>query len=175
MIRFIFLPLIVFLLWPILGFGDPQNKEPQIPEKTQLSLKYSAICEGIKDNKPDTPTIVIPYTKKAYFYNDFDVGEIAAQFMTITFDVKKKGVERAQAVSHIDNTARPQTVTKKQNESYYNILKAYNDIKGLPIFVNTSFNMHEEPIVCSPYDAVRAFKLGSVDNLAIGNFICSEK
>jgi carbamoyltransferase len=105
------------------------------------------------------------------FYNDFDVGEIAAQFMTITFDVTGKGVERAQAVSHVDGTARPQTVTKKQNESYYKILKAYKEVTGLPIFVNTSFNMHEQPIVCSPQDAVNAFKSGSVDVLAIGNFI----
>jgi carbamoyltransferase len=109
------------------------------------------------------------------FYKNFNKGKIAAQFMTITFDVKKEGAEKAQAVSHIDNTARPQTVNKEQNESYYNILKSYNDLTGLPIFVNTSFNMHEEPIVCSPFDAIRAFKLGSVDNLAIGNFICNLK
>lgn len=105
------------------------------------------------------------------FYKNFRPGEIAAKFMTISFDVKKRGAEIAPAVNHIDNTARPQTVTKKQNESYYKILKAYNDITELPIFVNTSFNMHEAPIVCTPEDAIKSFKMSSVDILAIGNFI----
>ncbi len=118
---------------------------------------------------PFAPSLMKEHAEN--FYKRFGPGEVAAQFMTITFDVTEEGQEKAPAVNHIDNTARPQTVTKEQNKSYYGILKAYNELTGLPIFVNTSFNMHEEPIVCSPEDAARAFKLGSVDCLAIGNYI----
>ena len=53
----------------------------------------------------------------------------------------------------------------------YKILAAYYEMTGLPCLINASFNMHEEPIVCTPYDAVRAFKLGHLDYLAIGNWI----
>ncbi|MBI2546227.1 hypothetical protein HYV81_03540 [Candidatus Woesearchaeota archaeon] len=121
------------------------------------------------DFMPFAPSIMREYAEQ--FYKNFAPGEEAAQFMTITFDVTEHGAKKAAAVNHIDNTARPQTVTRKQNKSYYEILKAYKDVAGLPIFVNTSFNMHEEPIICSPEDAVRAFKQGSVDVLAIGDYL----
>jgi carbamoyltransferase len=52
------------------------------------------------------------------------------------------------------------------------LLREYQKLTGLPTLINTSFNMHEEPIVCTPYDAVRAFKLGHLDYLAIGNWLC---
>ena len=122
---------------------------------------------------PFAPSIMREHAEQ--FYKNFLPGELAAQFMTITFDVKPEGTARAPAVNHIDNTARPQTVTREQNKSYYEILKAYKDVSGLPIFVNTSFNMHEEPIICSPADAVRAFKQGSVDVLAIGDYLAYPK
>ncbi len=121
------------------------------------------------DFMPFAPSIMREYAES--YYENFAPGEIAAKFMTITFNVKPEGAKKAPAVNHVDNTARPQTVTRKQNKSYYEILKAYKDVTGLPIFVNTSFNMHEEPIVCSPQDAVRAFKQGAIDVLAIGNYL----
>lgn len=120
---------------------------------------------------PFAPSVMRDYAEKVY--KNFSSGELAAKFMTVTFDVYEKWAEAGPAVVHIDNTARPQTVTKEQNKSYYLTLKAYNELSKLPFFVNTSFNMHEEPIICSPEDAVRAFKEGSVDYLAIGNYLCS--
>ena len=75
------------------------------------------------------------------------------------------------AVVHVDDTARPQLVRKDANPSYYKIIDEYRKITGIPTILNTSFNMHEEPIVCTPYDAIRAFKLGHLQNLAIGNFM----
>ena len=53
----------------------------------------------------------------------------------------------------------------------HKILTYYKEMTGLPSVINTSFNMHEEPIVCSPYDAIRAFNLGHLDYLAIGNWL----
>jgi carbamoyltransferase len=72
---------------------------------------------------------------------------------------------------HIDHTARPQIVDADTNPSFHKIISYYHELSGIPAIVNTSFNMHEEPIVCTPRDAVRAYQLGRLDNLAIGSFL----
>ena len=79
--------------------------------------------------------------------------------------------QNCPAVVHIDGTARPQLVTETTNPSYYKILKEYYNITGLPCTINTSFNMHEEPIVCTPDDAIRGFLKGKLDYLAAGNYL----
>lgn len=104
-------------------------------------------------------------------YKNFEKGKYTSEFMTITFDVDPIAQKMAPAVCHIDGTARPQIVTKRQNPSYYSIIEEFEKLTGIPLVVNTSFNMHEEPIVNTPEDAVRAFLLGSVDYLAIGNYL----
>jgi carbamoyltransferase len=96
---------------------------------------------------------------------------VAANFMTITYGVTKKAEQVAPAAVHVDATARPQTVTAEDNPEPYALIKAYEQLTGVPILVNTSFNMHEEPIVCTPHDAIRAFLQGRLDALAIGDFI----
>ena len=70
---------------------------------------------------------------------------------------------------HIDGTARPQLVDKDDNPGFYRIINEYKKITGIGSIINTSYNMHEEPIVCTPGDAIRAFKSGHLDYLAIGN------
>jgi carbamoyltransferase len=97
--------------------------------------------------------------------------DLPAMYMTITFDCTPGMKERCPAVVHVDGTARPQLVTAQSNPSFYHIINEYKKITGLSSIINTSFNMHEEPIVCSPYDAIRAFQLGHLDYLAIGNFL----
>ncbi|MBI4438619.1 hypothetical protein HY640_01675 [Candidatus Woesearchaeota archaeon] len=118
---------------------------------------------------PFAPSMMREHAEE--YFNSFGVGEYAAKFMTMTFDCTKLCAQNAPAITHIDNTARPQTVSREQNPSYYAILKAYKEITGLPIFVNTSFNEHEHPIVCSPRDAVESFRQGNIDVLAIGDYL----
>ena len=67
--------------------------------------------------------------------------------------------------------ARPQLVSEADNPSMYRILAEFYKVTQNPCLINTSFNMHEEPIVCTPSDAIRAFTLGKLDSLAIGNWI----
>ena len=105
------------------------------------------------------------------YYLETEGGEMPARFMTVTFDCTEDMKKECPAVVHVDGTARPQTICKSQNESYYEIVKEYKKLTGLRSMINTSYNMHEEPIVCTPYDAIRAFKMGHLDYLAIGNFI----
>lgn len=94
----------------------------------------------------------------------------AAQFMTITFDVKPEWRERISAVVHVDGTARPQLVSRHTNPLYHKLISAYHELSGIPLVLNTSFNVHEEPIVCAPPEAIRAFIEKRVDCLAIGPF-----
>ena len=91
--------------------------------------------------------------------------------MTVTYDVHPSKQESISAVVHIDGTARPQIVRKQKNESFHKILQEYEKLTGLGLVVNTSFNLHEEPIVATPEDAIRALVKGAVDILAIGNYI----
>jgi carbamoyltransferase len=97
--------------------------------------------------------------------------EKTAEFMTITFDCTDEMKRHSPAAVHVDGTARPQLVRPETNASFHKILKAYHARTGIPVLINTSFNMHEEPIVGSPADAVRAFLLGNVDYLAAGPFL----
>jgi carbamoyltransferase len=96
--------------------------------------------------------------------------EHRAEFMTMTFDCTEWMRKACPAAVHVDGTARPQLVKREINPEYYDILKAYERLSGIPCLINTSFNIHEEPIVCSPADAVRAFLQGHLDGLAIGPY-----
>ena len=98
-----------------------------------------------------------------------------AEYMTITYDVKKKWQGKIGVVNHIDNTARPQMVTKKTNPLYYKMISKVYELTGLPMTINTSFNVHEEPIVMTPYDGLNALHRGMVDVLAIGNYLVKMK
>jgi carbamoyltransferase len=91
--------------------------------------------------------------------------------MTVTYDVFPQAQADCQAVVHVDGTARPQVVRKEDNPSYHQILDAYKRRTGLPIVVNTSFNIHEEPIVCTPDDAIRSYLAGCVDVLTLNNIV----
>ena len=75
------------------------------------------------------------------------------------------------AVTHIDGSARVQTVSKEDNKLYYKLLKTFKTLTGCPVLLNTSFNVMGEPIVCSPEDAINTFKKSGLDYLIIGNFI----
>jgi carbamoyltransferase len=74
-------------------------------------------------------------------------------------------------VVHVDGTARPQIIDADTAPDFYKILNAYYRLTGIPSLINTSFNMHGEPIVCTPEDALRSFQQGNLDYLAIGNWL----
>jgi carbamoyltransferase len=93
-----------------------------------------------------------------------------ARFMTITFDVRPEWRARIPAVVHVDGTARPQLVERRSNPLYHRLITAYRERSGIPLVLNTSFNVHEEPIVCAPREAVQAFVERRVDCLGIGRY-----
>jgi carbamoyltransferase len=104
-------------------------------------------------------------------YEGLDTCRYAAEFMTITCDCTAWTKQTSPAVVHLDGTARPQLIRRDIEPFYCDVLLRYFERTGIPSLINTSFNMHEEPIVCSPADAVRAFQLGHLDALAMGPFL----
>ena len=104
-------------------------------------------------------------------FEHFAKGAYTAKCMTITYTVKEKWRSRIGAVVHIDGTARPQAVSREDNPRYYDIIKEYEKITGLPVILNTSFNVHEEPIICKPEEALSALVEGRVDLLVIEDFL----
>jgi carbamoyltransferase len=94
-----------------------------------------------------------------------------AQFMNISFDVTARMRRLCPGAVHVDGTARPQRVTDEVAPGFARILREYRRRTGLPALVNTSFNMHEEPIVCTPSDAISAFTRARLDALAIGPYL----
>ena len=87
------------------------------------------------------------------------------------FGIEKLNVKRSKipAVTHVDYSARIQTVDKKNNTKYYKLLKKFKDLTGCPVLVNTSFNVRGEPIVNTPRDAFNCFMSNELDALVIGN------
>ena len=89
-------------------------------------------------------------------------------FMITVLSVVEEQREHIPAVVHIDGTARPQTVSRKTNPRYWELISEFKRITGVPLLLNTSFNV-QEPIVCTPDDAIRTFKNASFDALVLEN------
>jgi carbamoyltransferase len=92
-------------------------------------------------------------------------------FMAQAFKMKSAMAEKLPAIVHIDQTTRPQTLKRTQNELYYDLIKSFGDETGVYALLNTSFNVNEEPIVCSPKQAIHSFQKAGLDALIIGNYI----
>jgi carbamoyltransferase len=91
--------------------------------------------------------------------------------MLFVFDVPPDKAERIPAVRHVDGTARIQTINRRQNQPYYDLLAAFHRRTGVPVLINTSFNTRGEPVVCTPRDAVECFWTSPLDALVIGPFL----
>ncbi len=95
----------------------------------------------------------------------------AARFMTVTFHCSEAMKRLSPAVVHVDGTARPQVVHADTSPGFHRILARVHERTGVPSLINTSMNVHGEPIVCSPEDAIRMVRERRVDALAIGSFL----
>ena len=118
---------------------------------------------------PFAPATLAQYADDCYV--GLDGGREAAKYMTMTFSCTDRMKAQSGAAVHVDGTARPQLVSQQTNKQFYDILMAYHSKTGIPSLVNTSFNMHEEPIVCTVNDALRSILDGKLPYLAVGNFL----
>ena len=91
--------------------------------------------------------------------------------MERAFQVKKGWKNKIQAVCHVDNSARVQSVYRNTNPKFYKLIEEYNKITNIPVLLNTSYNLNGEPIVCTPTDAIRTFFSCGLDVLVLGKYI----
>jgi carbamoyltransferase len=118
---------------------------------------------------PFAPATLVEHAEECY--EGLQGAEDAARFMTITFNCTDLMKAQSPGVVHVDGTARPQIIDPLTAPDFYKILSSYHQITGIPSLINTSYNMHGEPIVCSPEDALRSFDQGKLAYLAIGNLL----
>jgi carbamoyltransferase len=93
------------------------------------------------------------------------------------FGIDKLNTVRSEipAVTHVDYSARIQTVHRETNPAYHALIRAFHGLTGCPVIVNTSFNVRGEPIVCTPEDAVRCFMGSDIERLVVGNCLLSKE
>jgi len=126
-----------------------------------MSIKYR------EKYRPFAPSVI---EEKANIF--FNVKKnYKCEYMEKVIPVRKKYRNQLKAVTHLDNSARLQTVSKKENSDFYKILIEFEKLTKLPILLNTSFNVNGEPIVNSPDDAISTFYKCKLKTLIIGDFL----
>ena len=118
---------------------------------------------------PFAPVTLEDYADQ--YYVGWQQAQLASRFMTVCYACTDRAKRETPGIVHVDQTARPQIINAADNALYYGILKAYHDLTGIPTLINTSFNNHEEPIVCSPKDAIESLLLDNVDYVVLEEFI----
>jgi carbamoyltransferase len=136
--------------------ADPRNKD--IKEIINTKIKRR------ENFRPFAPSILKDNVSD-WFEEDINV-----PFMSEVKMIRKDKRDLIPGVTHIDGTGRLQTVTKKQNENYYNLIKEFYNVTGVPIILNTSFN-ENEPIVNNPSEAINCYERTNMDILVLGNWV----
>ncbi|MDB5953140.1 MAG: carbamoyltransferase [Massilia sp.] len=122
----------------------------------------------IKDREDFRPVAPVVLEEAA---SDWFVDAVRSPFMLFVNRVRPDKADRIPAVRHVDGTARIQTINRAQHGAYYDLVRAFGELTGVPVLVNTSFNTRGEPVVCTPRDAVESFCTTALDVLAIGPFL----
>jgi carbamoyltransferase len=123
--------------------------------------------------RPFAPVILEEHVEE-YFYTDKPLPE-SAKYMLFVYPFTEGGKDKIPSVVHVDNTGRLQSLSRKDNPLYYDLIDAYYKKTGIPVIINTSFNVRGEPIVCTPEDAIKCFLGTEIDYLVIDNFVISKR
>jgi len=119
--------------------------------------------------RPFAPAVLVEDSEKY-----FDLAEperhMPARFMLLVVPVKEEKQDEIAAVNHL-GTARIQTVSREHNPLYYDLIRGFGDATGVPVLLNTSFNVRGEPIVNTPENALNTFAVSGIDSIVLGNYI----
>lgn len=138
--------------------ADPRQE--QIKDVLNLRIKHR------ESFRPFAPSVQEEYLNE-YFEDAFE-----SPFMLMVFKVRPEHRPKIPAIKHVDQTGRVQSVSKTTNPKFWNLIEAFRRRTGIPLLLNTSFN-ENEPIVCSPQDALHCFATTQMDALVLGNFLLS--
>lgn len=134
--------------------ADPRR--PEMKEILNRRIKHREIF------RPFAPSILAEAT------TDYFVRSHPSPFMTLAYPVRAEKREKIPAPTHVDGTGRLQTVSRYANPRYHALISAFRDLTGVPVVLNTSFN-DNEPIVCSPEEAIDCFERTQMDALVLGD------
>ena len=118
--------------------------------------------------RPFTPSVLAERSADYFQLN------IESPFMLLAAYIEPGTEEKVPAITHVDHTARVQTVTRDVNERYYDLIKIFGEMTGVPMVLDTSFNVAGEPIVETPEDAIRCFLSTDIDVLCIDRFLITK-
>lgn len=138
--------------------ADPRQKENW--QRVNLKIKYR------ESFRPFAPTVLEEYADEYFALNGH-----RSPHMTLVAQVKSTTLP---AVTHVDNSARIQTVNPKENERFYKLITAFFKLTSCPVLINTSFNVRGEPIVCTPGEALAGFMNTEMDDLVLGNYLITK-
>lgn len=136
---------------------------PKMKEILNLKVKHR------EKFRPFAPVVCEDDALK-YFDCDVPV-PLPADFMLMVYPIRKKWHKKIPSVTHVDGSGRLQTIRREQNPLYYDLIKEFGGISGIPILINTSFNIRGEPIVCTPYDAYKCMMGTGIDYLVADKFL----
>jgi carbamoyltransferase len=120
--------------------------------------------------RPFAPSVLAECAEK-YFDLSGATKHYPARYMLYVVPVKDSAKEVLPAITHVDGTGRLQTVFKDQSERYYNLIQRFGQATGVPVVLNTSFNLKGEPIVNTPANAFSTFSKSEMDMLVLDNFV----
>ena len=135
------------------------------PTQKDMKDKINAEVKHREAYRPFAPSVAVEAMR------DYFESEVEAPFMLKVCDVRPDKRDTLPAITHVDGSARMQTVRQEINPLYHSLLTEFGKLSGVPVLLNTSFNVMGEPIVESPYDAIRCFYSTGLDKLVIGNCI----
>ncbi|MDD5012181.1 MAG: carbamoyltransferase [Candidatus Nanoarchaeia archaeon] len=141
--------------------SNPCN--PQMQEILNLKVKHR------EKFRPFAPVVCEDDALK-YFKCDTPI-PLPTDFMLMVYPIRKEWHKKIPSVTHVDGSGRLQTIRRNQNHLYYDLIKDFGKLSGIPILINTSFNIRGEPIVCSPFDAYKCMMGTGIDCLVMGNFL----
>jgi carbamoyltransferase len=135
------------------------------PTRPEMRNRVNEVVKYREDFRPFAPA-VLAEAAADYF---LDIKE--SPFMLFVARVRPEQASKISSVLHVDGTARLQTVDRTVNPKFWRLIRAFADRRGVPMVLNTSFNVQGEPIVSSPRDAIRCFFASGLDALAIGDYV----
>ena len=94
--------------------------------------------------------------------------------MLLVLPIKEDKRSVVPAVSHVDGTGRVQSVTRESNPAFYRVIEAFGELTGVPVVLNTSFNLRGEPMVHRPGEAVADFRRSAMDSLVLGSLVADK-
>jgi carbamoyltransferase len=138
------------------------------PRPAENRERVNKMVKKRESYRPFAPSVLEEHGRD---YFELPEGTDSYPFMITVFDVKEDKRDLLPAVTHVDGSARPQTVSRQTNPRYWELIKAFQHLTGVPVLLNTSFNNNVEPIVDSVQDAVVSFLTTELDWLVVGDFL----